>query len=63
MPKSNLYLFVSFGISHPDFFQSLLTNILFTLILHRIIQVFSFITELFTIFARQYIMFQFNFIH
>lgn len=63
MPKSNLYLFVSFGISHPDFFQSLLTNILFTLILHRIIQVLSFITELFTIFARQYIMFQFNFIH
>ena len=23
MPKSNLYLFVSFGISHPDFLQSL----------------------------------------
>lgn len=63
MPKSNLYLFVSFGINHPYFLQSLLTNILFTLILHRIIQVLFFMTELFAIFARQYIMFQFNFIH
>ena len=57
IPKNNLYLFVSFGISHPYFLQSLLTNILLTLILHRIIPVLSFMTELFTIFARQYIMF------